>query len=69
MMGEKLEILKAMLKESYIILDGLEEGEEIVTNGVFSVDAAAQLAGKPSMLNQDGNKISAGHDTKSHQTE
>jgi Cu(I)/Ag(I) efflux system membrane fusion protein len=35
----------------YIIEDGLSEGEEIVVNGVFSIDAAAQLAGKTSMLN------------------
>lgn len=40
------------LKNSYVVLDGLAEGEEIVTNGTFSVDAAAQLAGKPSMMNQ-----------------
>jgi membrane fusion protein, copper/silver efflux system len=39
------------LGESYIILNGLSEGEEIVTNGTFSVDAAAQLDGKPSMMN------------------
>jgi Cu(I)/Ag(I) efflux system membrane fusion protein len=30
----------------------LNEGEEIVTQGTFSVDAAAQLEGKPSMMNQ-----------------
>ncbi|MCK9613265.1 MAG: efflux RND transporter periplasmic adaptor subunit [Bacteroidales bacterium] len=43
--------LGASLKDSYVVLDGLKEGEEIVTNGTFSVDAAAQLAGKPSMMN------------------
>jgi Cu(I)/Ag(I) efflux system membrane fusion protein len=43
--------LGPMLGESYIITDGLTEGEEIVTSGTFSVDAAAQLAGKPSMMN------------------
>jgi len=31
----------------------LNEGEEIVTDGTFSVDAAAQLAGKPSMMNRN----------------
>lgn len=41
------------LGETYIILRGLEEGEEIVTQGAFSVDAAAQLEGKPNMLNQN----------------
>ena len=40
-----------MLGESYVITDGLSEGEEIVTSGTFSVDAAAQLEGKPSMMN------------------
>jgi membrane fusion protein, copper/silver efflux system len=43
--------LGPMLGESYIILNGLSEGEEIVTNGTFSVDASAQLAGKTSMMN------------------
>lgn len=35
----------------YIVKEGLKEGEEIVTNGVFRIDAAAQLAGKQSMMN------------------
>lgn len=39
------------LSDSYIVLNGLNEGEEIVTQGTFSVDAAAQLEGKPSMMN------------------
>jgi Cu(I)/Ag(I) efflux system membrane fusion protein len=43
--------LGPMLGDSYIVTDGLSEGEEIVTQGAFSVDAAAQLEGKPSMMN------------------
>jgi Cu(I)/Ag(I) efflux system membrane fusion protein len=39
------------LGESIVVTKGLQEGEQVVTNGVFSVDAAAQLAGKPSMMN------------------
>ena len=35
----------------YIVKKGLAEGEEIATNGVFKIDAAAQLAGKESMMN------------------
>jgi len=50
--------LGATMKDSYIVLDGLEEGEEIVTNGTFSVDAAAQLEGKPSMMNRQGGQTS-----------
>ena len=51
--------LGPMLGESYVVTDGLEEGEEIVTNGTFSVDAAAQLEGKPSMMNPQGGKINS----------
>jgi Cu(I)/Ag(I) efflux system membrane fusion protein len=39
------------------VLDGLKENEEIVTNGTFTVDAAAQLAGKKSMMNRELNKV------------
>lgn len=35
----------------YVIMEGLREGEEIVANGVFKLDAAAQLQGKVSMMN------------------
>ncbi|TLX70207.1 efflux RND transporter periplasmic adaptor subunit [Labilibacter sediminis] len=45
----------------YIVADGLSEGEEIATNGVFKIDAAAQLAGKSSMMNLDGGKTTTGH--------
>ncbi len=43
------------LGDGYIIEDGLHEGEEIAVHGTFSIDAAAQLAGKPSMMNPEGN--------------
>jgi Cu(I)/Ag(I) efflux system membrane fusion protein len=47
------------LGESYVVVNGLNEGEEIVTQGTFSVDAAAQLEGKPSMMNPQGGKTSS----------
>lgn len=53
--------LGAGLGDSYIIKEGLEEGEEIAVNGTFSIDAAAQLAGKPSMMNQKGGVAVTGH--------
>lgn len=42
------------LGNAYVILKGLSEGEEVVTNGVFSIDASAQLEGKQSMMNNAG---------------
>lgn len=46
----------------YVVFSGINEGEEIVMNGVFKIDAASQLAGKPSMMNPEGGKVSTGHD-------
>ncbi len=40
------------LSGAYVVLSGLSLGEEIVTNGAFSIDASAQLDGKNSMMNQ-----------------
>ncbi len=40
------------LPDGYIVTEGLADGEEIVTNGVFAIDASAQLDGKPSMMNR-----------------
>ena len=45
----------------YVVANGLEEGEEIASNGVFKIDASAQLLGKPSMMNPEGGKVSNGH--------
>lgn len=44
--------LGPMLGNSYVVLSGLTDGEEIVTEGSFSVDAASQLEGKASMMDQ-----------------
>lgn len=37
--------------ESYKVTAGLQAGDEVVVNGAFTIDAAAQLAGKQSMMN------------------
>lgn len=44
--------LGPLLGNSYVVNSGLSDGESVVTQGAFSVDAAAQLEGKPSMMNQ-----------------
>ena len=51
-----------MLNEGYIVLNGLQNGDEIVTNGTFTVDAAAQLKGKKSMMNEELGKAKTGHE-------
>ena len=47
----------------YEVVEGLFVGNEIVTNGTFTVDAAAQLQGKKSMMNKDGGKVMTGHES------
>jgi len=41
----------------YEILEGLDFDEEIVTYGAFTIDAAAQLQGKGSMISRKRNKV------------
>jgi Cu(I)/Ag(I) efflux system membrane fusion protein len=55
-------ILGEDLGDFYIIKNGLEEGEVVATNGVFRIDASAQLLGQKSMMNPEGGKVSTGHD-------
>ncbi|WJJ96424.1 efflux RND transporter periplasmic adaptor subunit [Algibacter luteus] len=45
----------------YSVKEGLEEGEIVATNGVFRIDASAQLLGQKSMMNPDGGKVNVGH--------
>lgn len=40
----------------YLVTEGLSVGDEVVTNGAFTLDAAAQLQGKQSMMNNTGNQ-------------
>lgn len=41
--------------ESYIVRDGLSEGELVVTHGNFKIDSELQLRGRPSMMAPEGN--------------
>lgn len=55
-------VLGNQVGDEYEVLDGLYIGNEIVTNGTFTIDAAAQLQGKKSMMNNDGGKVMTGHE-------
>lgn len=48
--------------DGYEILQGLSAGDEIVTNGTFTVDAAAQLQGKKSMMDKDVGTTMTSHE-------
>lgn len=61
--------LGAALGDSYVVEEGLTEGEEIAVNGTFSIDAAAQLAGKPSMMSPEGGQAMTGHSHGAKPTE
>ncbi|MBP8878743.1 MAG: efflux RND transporter periplasmic adaptor subunit [Flavobacteriales bacterium] len=55
-------VLGAAMGNDVMIASGLEAGEEIVVNGTFIVDAAAQLNGTPSMMSPQGGPMPKGHD-------
>lgn len=42
--------LGSRVGDDYLVLSGVEEGEQVVSNGVFAIDAAAQLSGNYSMM-------------------
>jgi Cu(I)/Ag(I) efflux system membrane fusion protein len=48
--------------ENYEVLNGLDMDDEIVTNGTFTIDAAAQLQGKKSMMNKESGKTLTSHE-------
>ncbi|MDN3663802.1 efflux RND transporter periplasmic adaptor subunit [Algibacter miyuki] len=54
--------LGSRIGDYYQVLNGLNNGDEIVTNGTFTIDAAAQLQGKKSMMNKSGGKTTTGHE-------
>ncbi|MDC6350173.1 efflux RND transporter periplasmic adaptor subunit [Zeaxanthinibacter sp. PT1] len=53
--------LGSRIGDQYMVTEGLKPGEYVVTNGTFTVDAAAQLQSKSSMMNPP--QLSEGHAT------
>lgn len=56
----------------YPVIEGLKEGEKVVTSGNFLIDSQMQLAGKPSLMFPEGAAINIhaamGHADHSHYT-
>lgn len=46
-------VLGSKVGDNYEVKSGLQSGLEVVTNGVFTIDASAQLQGKKSMMNHE----------------
>ncbi len=45
----------------YVVISGIEEGERVVVNGAFKIDAELQIHAKPSMMQPDGGGGPVGH--------
>lgn len=45
----------------YVVREGLNEGEEVVTHGNFKIDSAIQILAKSSMMSPEGGVAPAGH--------
>ena len=50
----------------YPVLDGLSEGQKVVTRGNFVIDSQMQIAGKPSLFNPRGLGPAPSHDHGEH---
>ena len=51
-----------LMSGMYVVNFGLKSGDRVVAKGTFTVDAAAQLQGKKSMMNKDGGQTMTGHE-------
>jgi len=54
-------VLGPRAADYYLVMEGLAEGEVVVTKGNFKIDSALQIQAKPSMMNPQGGGASSGH--------
>lgn len=55
-------VLGPRTRDGYIVREGLQEGERVVTNGAFRIDSALQIQARPSMMSPEGGQPVPGHD-------
>jgi Cu(I)/Ag(I) efflux system membrane fusion protein len=49
-------------QDYYVVKEGLEEGDQVVTNGAFKIDSEMQIQAKPSMMSPNGGAAVTGHE-------
>lgn len=54
-------VLGPKAKDHYVVLEGLEEGEQVVVNGNFKIDSAIQILAKSSMMSLEGRHPAVSH--------
>ncbi len=57
--------LGSRINDHYVVLEGLTEGDMVVTNGAFKLDSELQIQAKPSMMSPEGGAAPASHDHSS----
>jgi len=55
-------VLGSRAGDHYMVKEGLEEGERVVSKGNFKIDSAIQILARPSMMNPEGGGPVPGHD-------
>ncbi len=55
--------------EFFVVREGLQEGERVVTNGSFKIDSALQILAKKSMMSPEGGAPVPGHNHGSSSSE
>jgi len=48
-------------KDHYVVLEGLEEGDQVVVNGNFKIDSAVQILAKPGMMDMKDGHLATGY--------
>jgi Cu(I)/Ag(I) efflux system membrane fusion protein len=54
-------VLGPRVTDGYVVREGLEEGQMVVTNGAFQIDSALQIIARSSMMSPQGGVAMDGH--------
>jgi Cu(I)/Ag(I) efflux system membrane fusion protein len=55
-------VLGPRVEQGYVVEEGLEEGQRVVTNGAFQIDSALQIIAKRSIMSPGGGIAMTGHE-------